>query len=178
MSVLGGFDTLNSILRTDYRTTNIINEQGEVITSNYPKTSPDYISIAGTLTSGAAASLTYRTIAGKSMDGIGTRWIITGTDGEVEITTPEEQWQLTPVNRTVLKARLGKGSETQIVDCGLKGEVEAVMKRTANAVNTARLYEAFALGEVEKYLDFGRAVELHQLLERIRGAAGEEWRAL
>jgi hypothetical protein len=93
--VLRPFASLSSVLKTEYDSINIINEKGEVITSNYHKTTPNHLLVQGMLSSGALASIAYRTVPDSpTTDGVGIRWIMTGSDGEIEITTPEIQWQM------------------------------------------------------------------------------------
>lgn len=174
--MLGGFDSISSLLKTDYPTISIVNGAGEVLNPAYPKTTPDHIAILGSLVSGPSASLQFRTVVGKPVDGVGIRWIITGTDGELEITIPYGiPWTLT-VEGTVFKARLGKESEVQVVDFERKGESDEVIGSQAASVNTARLYEAFADGKTERFCDFEEAVRVQKELDRIRNAAAEEWR--
>lgn len=174
--MLGGFDTISSLLKTDYPTISIVNGTGEVIKSGYPKTTPDHIAILGSLVSGPSASVQFRTVVGKPVDGVGIRWIITGTDGELEVTTPYGiPWTMTFAG-SALKARLGKGSEVQVVDFERIGERDEVTGSQPASVNTARLYEAFADGRTERFCDFEEAVRVQKELDRIRNAAGAEWR--
>jgi predicted dehydrogenase len=171
--VMGNFSELKSILRNDYPTAKLISAAGEVTDPSHPRSTPSHISILGTLNSGATASITYRTTS-PSVEPIGLRWLITGTEGEIEITTPEAQWQSAPLDQITLKARIGKG-ETDIVD--FMGEEDGVIEGLrSTARNTARLYEGFAKSEREKYPDFRQALEIQRLLDLIREEAGDEWK--
>ncbi|PMD33155.1 putative oxidoreductase [Hyaloscypha variabilis F] len=157
--VLGPFRTLSSILKTEYKTTNILSATGEVVSPNYPKTTPDHVLVQGTLSSGALASLIYRTIPDpdSAIDGVGIRWLITGEEGELELCTPAGHWQTTG-DGVVLKARLGKGKEVEVIELEATG---------GDGGNTSRQYAAFLKGEREKFPDFSDAAETHKLLERI-----------
>ncbi|KAE8451058.1 hypothetical protein EG329_004730 [Mollisiaceae sp. DMI_Dod_QoI] len=170
--VLGDFKSLKSSLRTDYPTTDIVDASGAIITKNHPKTSPDNIQLQGTLESGASVSIAYYTFPGPAIDGTGIRWMITGTEGQIEITTPEMQWQMGPPG-TVLKVRLGREKEVEVVDFeNVVGEEQAVKKMNFPGVNTARLYQAFVDGKMEVFPDFKDAVKTHRLLDWIRREAG------
>jgi hypothetical protein len=58
---------------------------GNVVEKAHPKTTPDQIFIQGTLESGAVVSINYRDVpSGKTVHELGIRWIITGTEGEIE----------------------------------------------------------------------------------------------
>ncbi len=117
------------------------------------------------------SSLSYSTTgSGKTTDGNGIKWIINGTDGEIEVTCPEGQWQM-DLPGAVLKARIGKGNEVEVVELEVD-EVKEVKEMTAPGTNTARLYQAFVEGKTEKYADFNEAVETHKLLDLIREASG------
>jgi hypothetical protein len=167
--ILGPFSHLNSTLTTAYPSTKITTPTREVIDANYPKTAHDHILVQGALSSGVVASLSFRSVSGKTIDGSGIRWLITGTDGEVEVTTTESQWQIDPPG-TMLKARIGKGSDVEIIDLNVEENPE-IADSTIASRNTARLYEAFALGEGDKFPSFEGALETHRLLDWIRKEA-------
>lgn len=174
-NVLGEFDFLSSsTLRTDYPTTTIIDPQGNIVQENYPKTSPDSIQIQGKLKNGADASIVYYTSpgpGGKAVDDTGVRWLITGTEGQIEVTTPEMQWQTGPPG-TKLRVRLGKGADIQDVDFEDVEEESVVKAVKFPGGNTARSYEAFAEGRDEEFADFESAVKTHELLDLIKKEAG------
>jgi predicted dehydrogenase len=170
--VLGPFSTLNSMLKTEYKTIDIIDTVTyDVTTPNHPKTSPDHVLVQGTLTSGAVASMAYYTAPGPKIDSVGIHWIITGSEGQIEIITPEGQWQL-GASGTRLKVVVGKG-EVEVVDLdGNDGEVVKSMVEIGK--NTARVYEAFVSGvkeDKDRFADFRDAVETHKLLDWIRTEA-------
>jgi len=170
--VLGGFKDLKSILKTDYPTTNIIDAKGEVVYPNHPKTAPDHIAVLGTLKSGAPATLTYRTVTGKTIDGVGIRWLITGTEGEIEVTIGEVQFQIENPG-TTLRVKRGKEGQVETVDLegGVDGEDKLIKEMGWSARNTARLYEAFVEGNGDRFADFEGAVEMHKLFDLIKEAA-------
>ena len=167
--VLGPFSHLKSTLKTAFPSTKIVTPTGEIIDTNYPRTAHDHVLVQGTLSSGAVASLIFRTVAGKTIDSSGIRWLITGTDGEIEVNTTEAQWQMGPPG-TVLKARIGKDSDVQAIDLKVKEEPE-IAERPFPVTNTARLYEAFGIGDGETFPTFEDALQTHRLLDWIREEA-------
>ena len=150
------------MLKTQYPTIKLLDDAGRVVDARHPKTAPDHIVVQGTLSSGAVASLSYRTAA-TSVDGVGVRWIITGTEGEIEVITPEIAWQMGPPG-TAIKVRSGKDGEVENVEFGSAGVAEKV---GFPGKNTALTYEAFATGETGKFATFESALKTHRLLDAI-----------
>jgi hypothetical protein len=133
-NILGPFTSPSSLPKTEYKTTNIINQQASAITPNHPKTTLGYVLIQSVLSSGATASIAYCTVPDLStIDDVGTRWFITGSNGELETTAPLVQWQISSPDIT-LRARLGKGSEVETIEFG---------KRRFLGGNTVRVWQAW-----------------------------------
>jgi hypothetical protein len=141
------------------------------------RTSPDHIFVQGILTSGALASLAYRTVPTEQVeDEVGLKWTITGTEGEIVITARNGHWQMLESDSLVFKMRKGKG-EVQVVDFGVgtgeKEEVLAVDGGERSGRNVARVYEAVLNGRTEEYATFEQALESQKLLGKIREVAGK-----
>jgi predicted dehydrogenase len=168
--VLGKFSQQSSILNTHYKTINVVNGKGEIVYPNHLKTSPDHIMVQGTLTSGALVSLTFRTVTGKPVNETGISWIITGTDGEIEVRTPNLQWQMDPPG-TSFKMRNNQSEEVQTIYFSLENEDIAVKNAPFPGTNTARQYEAFATENWGTVPNFTDALETHRLLESIKKVA-------
>ncbi|KAH8810712.1 putative oxidoreductase [Xylogone sp. PMI_703] len=171
-NILGDFSQLSSILHTEYRSVKILNAKGEMTNPNYTRTAPDHILVQGRLKSGAVASLNFRMVVGKPANDTVTRWIITGTSGEIEVCTKQMGWQMDPPG-TTLTLRSGDNNEAKLVDFAPADETAAVAASIFPAPNTARLYEAFALNESDKFATFADALETHRSLERIRSKSKE-----
>ncbi|RYO96911.1 hypothetical protein DL765_011484 [Monosporascus sp. GIB2] len=165
--VLGGFADLSALLKSYTTNVPILDSNGQVIQTIH-KTSPDHIFVQGTLVSGAVASIAQRK-SKSPVDNTGYRWIITGTEGELEVTLPETNWQLSAPERAI-RMKLGRG-EAQNIDY-LPGD--DVIEATVPSVgaNVARLYNNFAKGDKENYATFESALETHRLLDRILRSAG------
>lgn len=167
-NVLGEFDDLQAILKTFTKTVPIFNRAGEVVNSAYPRTSPDHILVQGTLSSGAVASIIFRKPK-SAVDNTGFRWIITGTKGEIEVTTKETQWQMADPDMK-LRVKIGKESEAREVD--YKGDADdGLSSLDPVALNTARSYVAFAEDDRTRYATFESALQTHRLLDRIAESA-------
>lgn len=166
--VLGDFDDLHAILKTYVKTVPILNSSGKIVNPAAPKNTPDHILVQGTLTSGAVASIIFRKPK-SAVDNIGVRWLITGTEGEIEITTKEVHWQMADPDMT-LRVKVGKEGEASEVDYKGDGKDET-SKVDSLALNTARSYVAFAGDDQTRYATFESALKTHRLLERILESA-------
>lgn len=129
------------------------------------KTGPDEILLHGRLDSGATASLTYRSTGLKeALDETAFRWLITGTEGEIEVTQSLAQAYLQALDCKVRV--LGKDGVKE--DVVLDWEVEekwTVYGKNTSGADVGRLYDAFARGDKKVCMDFEQAVEVHQLLD-------------
>ncbi len=152
---------MKSVLKAQYPTINIINAAGDTIAQNHPKTAPDHILVQGVLESGALASLSFRTVPA-AVDEVGIHWLISGTDGEIEVTTPQMPWQLRSPGWT-LKIKNG-AEEAKDVEFSIPNENHP---GSFLGINTARLYEAYANKETEKYADFEDGLATHCALQKI-----------
>ncbi|KAK1754282.1 putative oxidoreductase [Echria macrotheca] len=178
VDVLGDFQTLQAGLHTQQTTVSLINlATREVIDPEYPRTAPDHIMVQGQLETGAVASIGFRHTL-SSVDSVAIKWIISGTNGEIEVLFPERlgkvgsQWQTAHPGAT-LKVRVGREPEVELVDFNaMAGPNDAVAGLSPVAMNTGLLYDAFAHGEEEKYATFETALRTHRLLDRIARAAG------
>ena len=166
MHVLGEFEHLNSIFKTENKTIAICNSEGKVIDPAFPKTSPDFIFVHGTLRSGAFASINYRSVKGKTVSGAGLHWTITGSEGEIEVSAPEFPWQYgMPGSKILLRVGEEKVEEVDIKD---PKEELYVSSLNVPSANPARVYEAFANGERGRFASFDDAVETHRVLDAIK----------
>ncbi|KAI9847481.1 MAG: transcription regulator gal80 [Sclerophora amabilis] len=165
--ILGEFSSLNATLINQVPTVDIINDEGKIIKSRISKDTPDQIMLQGILPNDVAFSLHHRTST--ALDGKPVRWLISGTDGEIEITCPMPMWQMTAPGTTVRV-------------CKADGEVEEVSLEVDDEIsklpwighNTARIYEAFAKGETEKHATFEDAVVRHRLIDVMWKNAAEK----
>ncbi|CAM1510623.1 Fc.00g009580.m01.CDS01 [Cosmosporella sp. VM-42] len=162
-SVLGDFETIQSTLKNHNPTvTTVKMATGEVVDTAFPKSAPDHTFIQGVLESGAVASITFRK-AKKPVDGLGLRWLITGTEGEIEVTLPEDHLQMGPEGRA-LRLRI-KDGDVQKVEFAT-AEPDHIQKVAYPGTNSARIYEQFAQGTGD-IADFEAALKTHKLLDRI-----------
>ncbi|KAK0118160.1 hypothetical protein ONS95_012466 [Cadophora gregata] len=180
VQILGPFTSLSSILHTHYPTISLIDDNGSITSPSHPKTSPDAIFVSGTLHSGAIVSLSHITAPIDPVDDTSLRWIITGSEGALEITVPKDlPWQMGPP--AVLKARFGKDANQEVEAVEWEGPRNGEGSEVGQfpAANTRRLYEAFAdvkggdRARREEYASFGESVETSRLLDWIRSAAGK-----
>lgn len=167
--MLGDFTEVQAILKSTVSSVKIFNSEGVLVDPAYPKTSADQILVQGTLESGAVASLSTRH-SKADIYGVTFRWVISGSEGEVEVVVPDANWQSGDTQRT-LRLKIGKDA-VQNVDFLAGDEFES--KVPAIAANVARQHHAFAKGDLEKVATFESALKTHRLLNRILEAAGWE----
>ncbi|KAI1171398.1 oxidoreductase [Nemania sp. FL0916] len=168
--VLGDFAEVNAIMKKGAAKVRILNTKGEVVNPDYPKTAPENILIQGVLESGAVASISQRKSTAE-IDDVSFRWIISGTEGELEVIVPKHAWQFGIPTRS-LKVRIGSNEAETVDFIGKDDKFES--KVPVLAANPARQYDAFAKGDASTVADFRSALKTHVLLERIVKAAGWE----
>lgn len=164
--MLGGFSSYNAYVENKGTPRVLVDDKGNQIES-VKATSPDHVFIQGKLQSGALASIAWRSNV-KSIDGRKPdlsdhspfRWIITGTDGEVEITTPSVSWQMTGHLPKVFMTKKAVTTELEIPK-----EHQDLQYITEN---TASQYVAFAKGDKSRYADFEDAAKLASVMEELR----------
>ncbi|RDW60620.1 hypothetical protein BP6252_12003 [Coleophoma cylindrospora] len=169
LHIFGEFSTFSSILENRYNTVALVDmATGQVVDPAYPRTSPDQVLLQGILKSGAVASVSARMSNNLTVDSIGYRWIITGTEGEIEVTAPYAQWQGSPAGKKI-KVTVGQEGKTEEVAWD---ENPAYFDTVPDiGKNVAAVYRAFAEGRKEDYTDFNEAVVLHRLLDNYAAAA-------
>ncbi|KAJ2994875.1 hypothetical protein NUW58_g1432 [Xylaria curta] len=167
--VLGDFTEVQAILKTTVTKVSIYNTKGELVDPALPKNTPDQMLVQGVLENDAVASISVRKSKAE-VDGVSFRWIISGTEGEIEILVPFGSWQFGAPGRT-LRLKIGD-SEVENVDFLSGDEFNEVLPDPA--ANVAHQYRAFAKGDTETVATFASALKTHQLLDRILRAAGWE----
>ncbi|KAK3381157.1 putative oxidoreductase [Podospora didyma] len=167
--VLGDFETLQSTLQVQWPSVAVLDmSTGEVVNPAHPRTAPDHTMVQGRLKSGAVASISYRHNK-VSVDEHNIRWIISGTQGEIEVTSPAStQWQIGDL-ASKLRVRYGKESEIEEVDylAELATDHEDVTELNSFALNIGLVYEAFRKGNTARYATFEDSLKTHRLLNRI-----------
>lgn len=165
--VLGEFVEPHSILKAARTKIAIRGGDGGIKVPDYPKNTPDHILVQGVLKdSGAVASICSRDLA-HTVDGIGLRWLITGTKGEIEVTAPEGQWQMSDPGR---KLRLKIGNNEAVEVPYASNADKSYLERLS--INVAGVYEAFLKDDQSHYATFDSALRTHVLLDEILKRSG------
>lgn len=167
--VLGGFDTqtIQSVFKREVDSVLVPKAYGPTV--QHSKTVPDSVFVQGSLASGALASIAMRWVhLNEAINGVGVRWIISGTEGELELTTDMAQWQFKSEKTLKLKLRGKNVEQIEVKDDG-----PAFTKGVPGpGVNTALILDAFAKGDTTRYADFAQALETHRLLDVILEKSG------
>lgn len=166
----GDLSQVNGILKSEHSSVPIIDPStGEVLLKEHPKTSPDQILVHGISEAGTVASVVMK--SGKaSADKVGTRWYITGTEGEIVVTTEEGLWQYASPSTRSIRVCVGRSGVPQEIDFS-SGDLSRGSKLPFPSPNTCRIYENFA-SEGGEVVTFEEALKLHRLLDRIAESAG------
>ncbi|TFB01578.1 Galactose/lactose metabolism regulatory protein GAL80 [Trichoderma ghanense] len=172
LHVLGDFETVKASLSKQYPIVKLFDvSTGQVTNPGVPRTAPDHIFVQGVLESGAVASINYHrpgALLGKSF-----RWLISGTEGEIEFTL-DGYLQLGHSEREIRIKTVHEPGEVRVVEW--KGETPEHVESVAfPGQNTARVWEAFAAGGDEGVASFEDGLRVHRLLERIAREAGSPW---
>ncbi|KAK1970322.1 oxidoreductase family protein [Colletotrichum sublineola] len=170
--VVGDFDleSLSSILKIDATQVSLHNaDRTKVIDPAYPKSSPDHILVQGKLSNGATASLNFRTTS-VAVDNVSSRWIISGTKGEIEASWGHGlMWQIHDSSKKLqVKLATGENWDVEL----LKSDGPAIAHVPDMGLNTAVILDAFAKGDGSRFADFGSALKTHRLLEEILKRSG------
>jgi predicted dehydrogenase len=153
-SALGELKEVSCVVKTMKPVTKIVDDKGEVIEAEFKKTAPDQVAMTGTFESGALMSFHMR--GGSSIAG-GFRWLIYGTDGEIEVTGPA---LLVHINMPVpWKVRISDG-KVGIVE-------EEVTETEEGQPGVGRLWDAFLKGEERGWPDFEHAVRRHAVVKGV-----------
>lgn len=164
LNILGDFKDIQSTLKIQNKKTKLIDDKGSVIQENYDITAPDTILLQGVLENGGVASVTMRTST-NTVDNTGFRWIISGTKGELELTSDPGIFHWGP---TGLKLKLREfGGEAKEIDFN-PGEPEHVSQVSYMGQNVARVYEAYAKGEEDGYATLDDSLKVHRVLEKAK----------
>ncbi|MCJ1339902.1 transcription regulator gal80 [Bachmanniomyces sp. S44760] len=172
--ILGPFASIQALLQVQRPTVDLLDAQGKKIRTA-EKDSPDQILVQGQLANGAAASVHFRT--GVPADEKHTRWIITGDEGEIEITTSAIAWQITAPG-IELRIKNSKTGDVEIMsfdDSIEKDDQEDAVIDSLPPVskNIGRVYEAFRKGETDKFATFEDALERQRFLDQVVKSAKE-----
>jgi predicted dehydrogenase len=162
--VLGNFKVVQSVLKVQDKTARTVDGNYNVVDPEYPVTAPDTIFIQGILEKGGLASLTLRSIR-TAVDDCGFRWIISGTKGEIELTTKPGVLAFLPPGESQIRVRKWK-SDAYVVPYDTD-EGEHIRNIPPPGINVARVWEAVAKGDKDGYASIDDSLKTHELLEKI-----------
>ncbi|MDX3352384.1 Gfo/Idh/MocA family oxidoreductase [Streptomyces sp. ME01-24h] len=161
---LGEFRQVSANLVVGRKEVTVVDNGNTVV----PVTSPDQIALIGTLENGAAASVFYR---GGTSRGDNFRWEINGTDGDIVVTAPWGNIQVTD-----LSLQAGFGTDTAVSPLEVPAEYSSDIpaELAGPARNVAALYSALARDlryGTHTVPDFAHAHRRHRLMDAIERAS-------
>ncbi|MFI9470042.1 Gfo/Idh/MocA family protein [Streptomyces sp. NPDC052492] len=163
---LGEFEHLSANLVVGRKEVTVTDDGGKLL----PVTAPDQISVIGTLEGGAAASVFYR---GGTSRGDNFRWEINGTDGDVVVTAPWGNLQVTDVT-----VEAGFGADTSVSPLEVPAEYasDVPVGLAGPSRNVAALYTNLAKDlrdGTHTVPDFAYAHRRHQFLDAVERSSAE-----
>jgi len=168
LHTLGEFSTVQAIFKIHGKTVPVFDSTRKVIDPAFKATAPEYVLIQGVLESGAVASINLRFVPASADDAV-IRWIISGTEGELNFVGPAESYVQSDLVKSKVLFRKWKG-EIEEIDFQ-RDEPAHISNATGFVVNTARLYESFATGNEDGYPSLESAQKIHNLIEQIKKVA-------
>lgn len=150
------------------RTEVTVTDDGNTV---FPVTTPDQISVIGTLENGAAASVFYR---GGASRGDNFRWEINGTDGDIVLTAP---WGNIQVTDLTLEAGFGEDATVSKLEVPAEYSAGIPDGLVGPARNVAALYTHLGrdLREGTRTApDFTYAHTRHRLMDAIRDSSRQQ----
>jgi predicted dehydrogenase len=167
LDILGDYKNVQAVFKTHGKTIPLFDATGKVVDPAYKATAPEYILIQGVLESGVAASINLRCTPA-TVNEVGFRWTISGSEGEIEFVSPTGFIQgYLDQSKVFLKKWQGETKEVNLA----RSEPDHVASLPGHAINTARLYEAFATGDEDGYPSIESARKVHHLIERVKKIA-------
>lgn len=164
VNVVGGLQSIQTVFKTQVKTTTLFDGQGKIANPAYNITAPDTMLLQGVLDKGAVASFKLRT-APSGADDVSFRWTITGTKGEIVFTSGPGPFQMGFNDPKVLLKKWG-GEAEEVSVARDEGEYYSAMP--PSGVNTLRLYEAYAKGEKDGYSTIEQTLKTEKILETIK----------
>ncbi|SDN26804.1 Gfo/Idh/MocA family protein [Streptomyces wuyuanensis] len=164
---LGEFGHLSADLVRG-RTEVTVTDNGNTV---IPVTAPDQIALIGTLYNDAAASVFYR---GGTSRGDNFRWEINGTDGDIVLTAP---WGNIQVTDLTLQAGFGEDTTVSTLEVPAEYSDDIPAGLTGPARNVAALYTHLGRDLREgthTVPDFAYAHNRHRLLDAIANASRQK----
>ncbi|KAI1117145.1 NAD(P)-binding protein [Nemania sp. NC0429] len=168
VSVVGGFETIQSVFKSQVKSTQIVDGQGNVVDPEFEVTSPEQMLLQGVLKNGATANFSIRTTA-TAAETTAFRWVITGTKGEVIYTADAGAvFQTPPPNQRI---HLKKGdAKIEEVDFGGQ-DADYIDQAPGLGVNVQRLYDAYAKGEDDALSTIEQTLETEKLMLQLKNDA-------
>ncbi|KIW79985.1 hypothetical protein Z517_06600 [Fonsecaea pedrosoi CBS 271.37] len=173
-AALGEIESHNIVLRNKRPTVALTDSTFNIVEQSYPNSTPDHILVNGVLKGDIPFNFHVR--GGLPFkDTPAFDWRIYYTRGEIRITGNEMLWLGGDIKVQVFDFLANKVEDVdlnQVLQEDVKDDVALKMGLKAPADNVARLYEAFAKGETDKYLDFKQSLKWAHFIEEAYIANG------
>lgn len=154
-------ESLSAILSTQRPVALLKKEDGSL--EETKRGTPDHVMLQGRLQEGAPLDVSLR--GGPAFkDSPGFVWNVYGEKGEIEVTAPGMVLNVGFGDAVSVKLHDHQKDAVEVIDWRVDDEAE---KLPMASQNVARLYEAFAEGRKEQYADWGDAIRIQRLMEKM-----------
>ncbi|KIW99303.1 uncharacterized protein Z519_00966 [Cladophialophora bantiana CBS 173.52] len=173
-AALGEIETHNILLRNKRPALALTDNAFNVIESSVPNSAPDHVLVHGTLIGDVPFNFQVRG-GPQFKDTPAFDWRIYCTRGEIRVSGNEMLWMSGAIKVQVHDFVTNKVEDVdlgQVLEENVKDDVAYKLELKAPADNVARLYEAFAKGKTEKYLDFAQSLKWARFIQEAYTANG------
>ncbi|EXJ76535.1 uncharacterized protein A1O5_01043 [Cladophialophora psammophila CBS 110553] len=173
-AALGEIETHNILLRNKRPTFALTDNDFNIIGSSVPNSTPDHVLVHGTLTGNIPFNFQVRG-GPQFKDTPAFDWRIYCTRGEIRVSGNEMLWTGGAIKVQVHDFVTNKVEDVdlgQVLEENVKDDIAYKLGLKAPADNVGRLYEAFAKGKTEKYLDFAQSLKWARFIQEAYTANG------
>ncbi|KIW68655.1 hypothetical protein PV04_04583 [Phialophora macrospora] len=173
-AALGDIKSSNTILRNKRPTIPLVDSSSHVVEAAHPNSGPEHIFVQGELKGDIPFSFQVRG-GPQFKDTPAFDWRIYCQRGEIRVFGDNQLWLAPGVKLQVYDFATQTVNEVDLqkfVEDNDKDDVAVRLGLQAPADNVARLYEAFAKGETEKYLDFKQSLKWAEFIQNAYIANG------
>ena len=169
-ATLGRIESFNSVLKNQRPSVALVDWKFNVVDPSFPNSVHDHIFVQGELVEGIP--FTFQMRGGPAFKNTpGLDWRVYGSKGEIRITSmPGHIWMGCGTQVQVYRFDTEKVEDIDLSK--VFDETDPGSGFEAPADNVARLYDAFAKGESDKYLDFEKSLQWARFIDDLYENAG------
>ena len=171
-ATLGGIESYSSVLKNQRPSVALVDSKFSVVDPSFPNSVHDHMFVQGELVGGIPFSFQLR--GGPAFkDTPALDWRVYGSKGEIRITSiPGQIWMAGGTHLQVYHFDTEKVEDIDLSK--VLDETDPGFGFEAPVDNVARLYNAFAKEDTEKYLDFEKSLHWARFIDNLYEHAGSK----